>query len=192
MIRNLFGIVREIEDNLVIIDVNNIGYEVYCPHINKLSLNQSIMLYTYLQITQDNWNLYGFISKFDLDVFKQLIKVKGIGPKIALSILTKIESKTLIEAIYNQDLEYLKKIPGIGNKSASQIMLDLKGKLVISDDLVVKKNNNVWPDYINDTLLALNSLGYRQNECYNIVDILLNSKIENVSELVKIALKHLK
>ena len=151
------------------------------------------MLYTYLQISQDNWNLYGFISKFDLDVFKQLIKVKGIGPKIALSILTKIESATLIEAIYNQDLEYLKKIPGIGNKSASQIMLDLKGKLVISDDLVVKKNNNnVWPDYINDTLLALNSLGYRQNECYNIVDILLNYKIENVSELVKIALKHLK
>lgn len=189
MIRNLNGIIKEIEDNLVVIEVNDIGYEVYSPNINDLFVGQMVNLHTYLQITQDNWNLFGFISKNDLDVFKQLIKVKGIGPKIALSILAKIDSKSLIEAIYNQDVNFLKKIPGIGNKSASQIMLDLKGKLIIDDP---GSSNKKIPDYINDTLSALNSLGYKQNECYNIVDILVDSKLEDVSSLIKLALKHLK
>lgn len=191
MIRNLNGIIKEIDDNLVVIEVNNIGYEVFSPNTDDLFIGQMINLYTYLQITQDNWNLFGFISKNDLDVFKQLIKVKGIGPKIALSILAKIDSKSLIEAIYNQDVNFLKKIPGIGNKSASQIMLDLKGKLVIVDNNNTK-NTKKYPNYIDDALAGLNSLGYKQNECYNIVDILVDSKLEDVSSLIKLALKHLK
>lgn len=168
--------------NYVVIDVSGIGYKVYTPNPYKFKENDETIIYVYNHIREDENSLYGFYSEEERDLFLRLIDVKGLGPKMAMPILATGSINGIVDAIDRENILYLKKFPKIGEKLARQIILDLKGKLVMSEG----------SDESNDELvLALEALGYKTNDIKNIVvkvDKTLN--IENqIKEALKLLLK---
>ena len=157
MIAFVSGKVKLIRKETIVIDVQGIGYEVYTGNTFQFSLNQEVFLYTYQHVREDAILLFGFIEEQDYDVFMRLINVKGIGPKTALNLLVACPAKEMVEAIENDDIKRLKALPGIGAKTASQIVLDLKGKFVSMPSKEDAISNPVWQE-CQEALIAL---GYK-------------------------------
>lgn len=132
MIGFIEGAVRLIRAETLVVDVRGIGMEVFVSNPSSYTQNQNVFLYTYMHIREDVLMLFGFEKEEAYEIFCRLIQVKGIGPKTALKILGSISAADMLAAIEQSDLAALKKLPGIGAKSASQIILDLKGKIVLS------------------------------------------------------------
>ena len=154
MIAFVSGKVKLIRKETIVIDVQGIGYEVYTGNTFQFSLNQEVFLYTYQHVREDAILLFGFIEEQDYDVFMRLINVKGIGPKTALNLLVACPAKEMVEAIENDDIKRLKALPGIGAKTASQIVLDLKGKFVSMPSKEDTISNPVWQE-CQEALIAL-------------------------------------
>ena len=129
MIAFVNGVVRIIRSDRVVLDVHGVGYEVYLANALSQKMGDELFLYTYQHVREDAILLFGFLKEEDYEVFMRLINVKGIGPKTAQTILSVCWEK-MIEAIENDDIKKLKSLPGIGAKTAGQIVLDLKGKFV--------------------------------------------------------------
>ena len=125
----LNGIIKDIESNYIVLDINGIGYLIYVANPYYYQIENSYKVYTYTHIREDEFSLYGFKSKEELDLFLKLISVKGLGPKMALPILATGSIEGIMDAIDRENILYLKKFPKIGDKVARQIILDLKGKL---------------------------------------------------------------
>ncbi|CDR31141.1 Holliday junction ATP-dependent DNA helicase RuvA [Acholeplasma oculi] len=153
------GIVKKITPQHIIVDNHGIGYLVISPTPYQYRLEEEVQLSTYLHVREDIFQLYGFKDDQTLELFLKLLSVSGIGPKSALSIVAYDEPNKIILAIEESDAKYLTKFPGIGMKSAQQIILDLKGKLV-SDDLDLE----LISDASKDVSLALEALGYNRKE----------------------------
>ena len=149
-----------------LIDVNGIGYRIHFRHPEKLKVNEEVIIYTYQNVREDEISLYGFLSLDEYNLFTKLISVKGLGPKIASNILATSSVKMIVEAIENNDVAFMKRMPGIGAKTASQIILDLKGKLVndIKEE-EVKVNQDML-----DVIDALKTLGYKMNEINPVIN----------------------
>lgn len=169
----------------IILDVNGVGYKVFVSRPESFKEGEQLCLYTYHHVREDDMSLYGFASIFENDFFLKLINVKGIGPKIAINIFAKTDYQKLISAIEEEDISFLKKLPGIGNKSASQIVLDLKGKLVKSD-------SDTLPPALMDAQLVLKNLGYKQGEINQVTNILKKDTDLTANAYVKQALQLLK
>lgn len=183
------GIIADKEEDALIIDVNNIGYRIYCPKdmiINHLG-GESITVYTYTCVREDAFILYGFGSKEDLELFKLLITVSGIGPKMGLGILSVMDCNSIRSAIISQNAKLLSSAPGIGAKTAGRIILELKDKINPADIInsLAKENNE------NSKVLAIRNEAYEAlvglgisplnaNNALNQVEIDENSKIEVV------------
>jgi len=165
----------------VLIDVNDIGYRINFNHPEALSLGQVMTIYTYQNVREDEISLYGFLSLQEHDLFVKLISVKGLGPKIASSILGRASTESIIKAIEDGDVDFMKRMPGVGNKTASQIILDLKGKLV-------ETSNEVEDDRLKDVAEALKQFGYKPQEIKPVIKQLKNEN-GSTDELVKKALK---
>lgn len=181
MIGYLLGKVIVIEKDHLILDVNNVGYQVYTIHPYQYQINQELSLYVHTNVKEDSITLFGF-ENIDLkNLFLKLIQVKGVGPKTAIGILSSIDFNNLIIAIENNDVNMIKKIPGIGTKSASQIILDLKGKLVTESNININEN-------LNDALEALMALGYKNSEL-NKISKQLSSEDLTTEEYIKLGLK---
>ena len=157
MIAFVSGKVKIIRKETVVIDVHGVGYEVYVGSPELIKIDEELFLYTYQHVREDAILLFGFKSSDDYDVFMRLINVKGIGPKTALNMLAVCPSDRMVEAIENDDVKQLKSLPGIGAKTASQIVLDLKGKFVSVQSKNEKSSNPIW----NECQEALISLGYK-------------------------------
>ncbi len=183
MIAFVKGIVFSYGLDWVIIDVNGIGYKVFFAHPDELVLNKEKLIYTYQHVREDEISLYGFLSKEENELFLKLINVKGIGPKIAMNMLGKADYKAIINSIENNDIAFLKGMPGIGSKAASQIILDLKGKLV-SDKAERKLSNN-----LQDALDGLKNLGYKQGELNLITNNLMEYPDLSSDEYLKLGLQ---
>ena len=181
MIGFVRGIIHAFSQDYVLIDVNGIGYRINFYHPEKLSIGSEITIYTYQNVREDEISLYGFLSLTEYDLFIKLISVKGLGPKIASNILSLGSCEKLIEAIENGDIDYIKKMPGIGNKTASQIILDLKGKLVETPDKEHKRNENT------EVMSALKSLGYKASEINPVLNAIDGDNL-STSEIIKKAL----
>ena len=168
--------------NYIVIDVNGVGYKVYTPNPYKFKENEETMVYVYNHIREDENSLYGFSSEEERDLFLKLINVKGLGPKMALPILATGSISGIIDAINRENILYLKKFPKIGEKLARQIILDLKGKLVMSEG---SSESN------DELVLALEALGYKTNDIKNIVvKVDKTLSIENqIKEALKLLLK---
>lgn len=138
----------------IILLVNNVGYEIYCS--NGFAIGSEASLYISTVVRDDSISLYAFDSKVGKDLFEKLISVSGIGPKVALSIFVALGLNDIFEAIEAEDVKRLSKTPGLGNKGASRIVLELKGKLVVES-----KNSS---DKSSEAHLALRSLGYSKLE----------------------------
>ena len=184
MIAFVSGKVKLIRKETIVIDVQGIGYEVYTGNTFQFSLNQEVFLYTYQHVREDAILLFGFIEEQDYDVFMRLINVKGIGPKNALNLLVACPAKEMVEAIENDDIKRLKSLPGIGAKTASQIVLDLKGKFVSMPSKEDAVSNPVWQE-CQEALIAL---GYKPVALNAIKKELSARKDLKADEMLRLAL----
>lgn len=160
MIAFLQGSVFKARQESLLVNVNGTGYEVFVCSPHRFVPGQDVFLYTYHQIREDDQVLYGFENEADYDVFIRLIEVRGIGCKSAMNLLKHCDGARMVEAIENQDVAMLKKLPGIGPKTASQIVLDLKGKLVPVNKTGSQSDLPAGTAAWQDVAQALESLGY--------------------------------
>lgn len=179
MIGFVRGIVHAYGLDYVLLDTGNIGYRINFFHPESLSLGKEMTIYTYQNVREDEISLYGFLSIQEYDLFTKLISVKGLGPKIASNILASGSVDSIISAIETGDIDYMRRMPGIGNKTASQIILDLKGKLV--------EVENIENDKLVDVSDALKQFGYRPQEIKAVLKKIENEK-GSTDELIKKAL----
>lgn len=179
MIDYLTGIIKTINPNSVVIDVNNIGYKIFVSNPYVFHEDKTEIIYVYNHIREDEYTLYGFKTNEERSLFLKLINVKGLGPKVALPMFATGTIDGIIDAIDRENILYLTKFPKIGEKLARQIILDLKGKLV--------KGNTNLSNYNEELVLVLESLGYKKDEIKKVI-VNVNSELK-VEEQVKEALK---
>lgn len=160
MFEYLAGLVTLVDPAYIVVECAGVGYKVYCPKPFDFKEGQKARVYVEQVVRDTGINLYGFASKKDKVLFLKLLSVSGIGPKSALAIMAAEDTESLASAIEKGEVKYLTRFPGVGKKTASQIVLDLKGKL---NTLAKKPVENVSPA-LNDALLALAALGYSQRE----------------------------
>ncbi len=170
MYNYLKGIVTEINPNNITVDCHGVGYAVLTPNPYEFKRDVENMVYIYNHVREDINQLYGFKSKDGKHLFMKLLSVKGIGPKSAMAILATGNVNDVIGAIELGNAKFLAKFPGIGPKASQQIILDLKGKLVLEEQGLVK------PDVISEVEEALKSLGYKAKEIKKAVKDLDASK----------------
>lgn len=194
MISILNGKLLEITPPQITLSCGGVGYELDLPisHIAQLpSIGHELQLYTHLVIREDAHLLFGFINKTERDCFRQLIKVSGIGPRIALALLSTMSSQQLQQAIEEADLNTLCLTPGIGKKMAERMLLELKGKLVGSIDFTPTNglfNSKTSDNNIRkDIATALESLGYNTKEITQVIKQL--PELTDISQGIKEALK---
>jgi Holliday junction DNA helicase RuvA len=188
MIGRLSGVIAEKSPPLVVIDVAGVGYEVDVPmstFFNLGALGERAVLLTHLVIREDAHQLFGFLTQEERGTFRMLIKISGIGPKMALGLLSGLSVPELAQAVSRQEAGRLTKVPGIGKKTAERLLLELKGKL--GPDLALPAT--VANDAQADILQALVALGYSEKDAAAALKVLPPEV--GVSEGIKLALKKL-
>lgn len=184
------------EDNLVL-ECNNIGYNIRIPFsvAQRLpGIGATVKIYTYTSVREDAFNLFGFLSKDDLEIYKKLIAVNGIGPKGALSILSAMSAEDLRFAILSGDVKAISKAQGIGNKSAERIILELRDKVQLmgSTDLesdVLTSSAPAETSAKNEAVEALTSLGYTPSDALKAVRQITVTEDMDAGTILKQALK---
>ena len=154
----LNGTVTEIYPSSITVDINDIGYKVITPNPYEFTLNEVSKVYIHHYVREDLIQLFGFKTFDEKNLFIKLLSVKGIGPKSAIAILASGNVNDVIGAIEIGNVKFLSKFPGIGPKASQQIVLDLKGKLDLSENIKAKSNA------ISEVEEALKSLGYKSRE----------------------------
>lgn len=197
MIGYIKGQIAEAGDGFVIVDNNGIGYELFVSNttVMQIGKNTDVKLYTYLNMREDGVFLFGFYSKEEKNMFLKLITVSGVGPKMALSILSGIELNRLMVAIINKDIKTLSKIKGVGKKTAERIIVELKENLdaaveaAIDDDLAPVAEQVLNQDE-QDAIYALRGLGFTQNEAVKAVQK-AKPHAKDLQELIAMSLRNL-
>lgn len=190
MIATLDGILEYRGDDSIVINVGGIGFRVYIPSSTSSQLGAvkgRVSLYTHLHLREDNISLYGFASSEELALFKNLISVSGIGPKLALVLLSAFKPEQLVMAITSGDIDLLSQAPGIGKKMASRLVVELKGKLEKEWKEVVLP---VAPDSA-DVISALTGLGYSVTEATKAISKVPFSDGLSLEEKIKMALQQM-
>ncbi len=177
MISFVKGFIFDIGHDYVIFDNNGIGYHLIMSKTSKLNLNDEVLIHTYQHVREDDITLFGFETIETREIFLKLISVKGIGPKTANNILAKVEAKDLVLAIEAKDVNFLKTLPGIGAKSAQQIILELQNKLAIEIKPLVNSE-------LDDAMEGLKTLGYSTAELKSVKQQ-LSSKVMDAASYLK-------
>lgn len=172
MYEYLRGVITEVTPYYIVVDVNGVGYQVYVANPFKYEEDEHAeqKVFVYQAVRDNDISLYGFKNSLEKQLFLKLLDVSGIGPKSALAILANDDNRGLINAINSDDDGYLTKFPGIGKKTAKQIILDLKGKLSdVDSDMLTGQDNldldlNASSPYLKESLEALRALGYTKTE----------------------------
>lgn len=204
MIAYIKGELADINDNGIVVESNMTGYAISVPSsvISQLPpIGEQVKIHTYLHVREDAMLLYGFLSKDDLAVFKLLITVNGIGPKAALGVLSAISPDELRFAILSDDVKTISKAPGIGAKTASKLILELKDKLRIEDAFEIRLKHaeeamqegkkEARTAVQNDAVAALVALGYSNTEALKAVRQVEIDEHTDVEDVLKAALKHI-
>lgn len=178
----------------IVIDNNDIGYYISTSlsTLNKVSEGEKVTIQIYMHVREDIVALYGFLTQDEIELFKKLITVNGVGPKAGLSVLSTYEANTVKEIILKDDTTRMSKVPGIGKKTASKIILELKDKVGTLEGLVVEEEISISKidSEASDVLNALTALGFNYNEAKSILEkIDFTGKTEN--EIIKEALKNI-
>lgn len=192
-------LVEIIDENWIVLEANQIGYNIrisaqtleYLPGIGS-----EVKIYTYLYVKEDAHMLYGFLTRDDLEIFRLLIGVSGIGPKGALAILSALSSDDLRFAVLTADAKTIAKAPGVGNKTAQRIIIELKDKLRLEDTLAqINSKNAIEPENNvvrkSEAVEALVSLGYSAAEARKVLQGIEITEETPVEEILKEALKAL-
>lgn len=187
MIAALRGKIISKKPDSIIIDVGGVGYIVYVP-LNIFSsireINEEVFLYIYTYVREDAIILYGFSTEEEKRIFSALINISGIGPKIALNILSTISLHDFHNAIHNEDVAFLCRVPGLGKKTAQRLILELIEKL----PAITKKDRE---PVFDDALSALVNLGYKSSIAKEALEKAYNNGNRDIESLLKESLKYL-
>lgn len=195
------GELAEINIDHIVIETGGIGYQIFIPGQTfeyLPALGEELKVYTYLYLREDAMILYGFLTKDDLELFKLLISVSGIGPKGGLAILSTLDADDLRFAVLSGDAKAIAKAPGVGGKTAQRVILELKDKMSL-EDAFEKKTQHVQEvvnapaagSVKNDAVLALTALGYSSTESLKAVSRVEITDGMDVEDVLKAALKHI-
>lgn len=193
----IIGKVISKSKNILILENNNIGYEIYMTEIalSELSIGEDAKIYTYYNVTQDNISLFGFKNLEEKKMFENLISVSKIGAKTAIGILSSISTAELAISIITNDINRLSKLPGIGKKTAQRLVLEIIDK-VKTEEIIFTEEQESNENYLNttekekDVIEALKVLGYNIKEIDNVIKTLdIKSSTE---DMIKQALKILR
>lgn len=199
MIGYLRGKVLSFSDGIVILENNGVGFEINC----SLAVYQSLVkdmageVYTYMSVKEDGISLYGFLSQEEKSMFLKLITVSGVGPKMAITVLSNMSLNELIVKITTADVKGLSQVKGLGKKTAERIVLELREKIGSIDKntgeilFTTPKNEEILP--VNqDALEALIGFGFTKSECIKVLKEGAESGETSAEKLVAYALKHIK
>lgn len=194
------GELVEILEDVIVVEAGQIGYNIHIPASmidNFMGIGQEVKIYTYLQVKEDDMQLYGFLSRDDLNIFKLLLGVNGIGPKGALAILSVMTPDDLRFAVLGEDSKAIAKAPGIGSKTAQRVILELKDKLSLEEAFeaktnhIAEANSNAASSIKNEAVQALTALGYSSSEALKAVSAVELNEHITVEEVLKQALKQM-
>jgi Holliday junction DNA helicase RuvA len=199
MITYLDGCLAELLPGRLTIDVSGLGYEVLVPLSTSDTMppiGEKVRILTHFHVREQEQTLYGFATNDERDLFRLLItRVSGIGPKLGLAVLTGMSVDQFKNAVIHGDIPVLSKISGLGKKTAERIILELKDKIgVTAVWTAAKEGAHGEKGIINDAVLALISLGYKQSEAIKAVDKIADSNTESLDsdELIRAALRSMK
>ena len=193
MIGSLIGLIKEKTPSSILLEVNGIGYEIAVPLSTSFQLpnvGESAYLLTHLVVREDQHSLYGFATDEERKLFRALIKISGVGAKLAITILSGTNVNGFIQSVVNEDIDALVHLPGIGKKTAERLIVEMKDKVseISSDENSLSQNieNSAVAEAIN----ALVNLGYKTKDAKTILDK-IESEGLTVEELIRQALKSL-
>lgn len=193
MIAYVKGRISHLFADFCFVDVGGVGYRVFVPFSTRqqLSVGLTVTLFTSLQVREDAMLLYGFITQGEYELFIYLTSISGVGPKVALSVLSVMRPDAFCLAVSQNDITALTKIPGIGKKTAERMILELKDKIGAGDSLVLTPPaglKTVEDDHLSEVLSALATLGYSRSESMSVLkDVDTNGF--TIEQLLKMALK---
>jgi Holliday junction DNA helicase RuvA len=180
----------------ILLEVGGIGYELLCPMSTFYQFDsdqKDILLYTHLSIKDDSHTLFGFITKDEKNLFRELIRVNGVGPKVALAILSHLSVSSLVECIINENAELLAKTPGIGKKTALKVIVELQDRLdkveLTSASTLVMSNKVGQNTNTKQALTALQSLGFKVKEANKMLSTIEDQTL-STEELIRLALRN--
>ncbi|MBB1068646.1 Holliday junction branch migration protein RuvA [Limosilactobacillus sp. RRLNB_1_1] len=196
MYEYLTGFVSIVAPQYIVIDVQGVGYKLLVanPYLYQEDKEKKVQVYVYQAVREDNISLFGFKDQNEKNLFMQLINVSGIGPKSALAILANPDHQGLVDAIANNNVSYLTKFPGIGKKTASQIVLDLRDKLSKESSGSLFATNQLAVDVkinqeLKDALEALAALGYKERDIKKVQKSLIKEEKMPTDEYLRQALR---
>ncbi|MGE9968510.1 Holliday junction branch migration protein RuvA [Limosilactobacillus reuteri] len=196
MYEYLTGLVTVVAPQYIVVDVNGVGYKLLVanPYRYQEDRTKKVQVYVYQAVREDNISLFGFTDQNEKKLFMQLINVSGIGPKSALAILANPDHQGLVDAITNNNVSYLTKFPGIGKKTASQIVLDLRDKLTNESSNSLFATTQLAVDAtvnreLKDALEALAALGYKERDIKKVQKTLMKEEQMATDEYLRQALR---
>ena len=189
MIATLRGEVSQVEDQAIIVEIGGLGLRVFVPAPlrTRLKAGDGLLLFTHLVVREDAWSLYGFESQADRELFHLLLGVDGVGPKVALSVLSAMTLDAVQRAVFADEADLLSKVPGVGKKTAQKMALHLKDKLKPSDTLA---RVAAMSDTDSEVLAALTSLGYSVVEAQAAIQSLGKDAPDDTEERLRLALQY--
>ncbi len=188
------GEVKIKANNFIAIDVNNIGFKIFMTEkeIQQIEIGDIVKVYTYMRVKEDDISLFGFLSNDELTMFELLISVGGIGAKSATQILSNIEPTDFALSVITEDVSKLKKLPGIGAKTAQRIILELKDKIKTNEAITNEESETraISSQNVQDAIDALQVLGYNRKSIQKAFEKIVSND-KSVEELIKEGLKEL-
>lgn len=197
MISRLRGVLLEKTPPALLVEANGVGYEILAPMSSFYALpdiGQEVILHTHFVVREDAQQLYGFVETGDRELFRTLIKVNGVGPKLALGILSGMESVELLRCVRSDNIKALSQIPGIGKKTAERLVMELRDKLSDWDVTTAPGTSSTIPvkssDHSGEAESALVALGYKPVEASRLVSAASQQRPDAKSEeLIRLALR---
>ncbi len=200
MIAYLKGRVLTTTLETAILEVNGVGYEIYCSGgaFKKLTIGEVAELHTYLQVKEDGVTLFGFASPKEKDIFLKVIGVSGVGPKLGISILTGLSADEFAEAVLTADVKKLSKVKGMGKKTAEKIVLELHGKISAAEVMSASGDTMSTTNDTNavkftaeeeEAIAALTGLGFTKNESMQAVKRAKETGAVSVEDIIRKALQ---
>ena len=188
MIAAIEGILESRGTNWGIIKINGVSLQIYMPAstLSQLNVGERVQLYTYLKVKEENIALYGFTTQEEVELFRRLISVDGVGPKVALALLSALSSEQLASAIESGNTDVLDRVPGLGKKTANRLVVELKGKL----DKSFLKPSSLSQENA-DIMSVLTNLGYSVAQANRAIAEVPQSPDLSLEDRIKIALQWL-
>ncbi len=194
MIGSLIGLIKEKKPSLLLLEVNGVGYEIHVPLSTSFQLpkkGESAYLLTHLIVREDQHTLYGFATEEERNLFRTLIKISGVGAKMALTILSGINVNGFVQSVINEDIDTLVHLPGIGKKTAERLIVEMKDRIDgITDNLESSPSTTSETSIAVEARNALVNLGYKNSEAKKILDNIDTNGL-SVEELLRQALRSL-